>query len=66
MEEAERTAPTPSVPAAGELVQGTEPEDAVGMPDSRRAPMVGPLSSDWPAFPRSTGSFSFLEMAALG
>ena len=28
--------------------------------------MVGPLSIDWTAFPRSTGSFSFSDMAALG
>ena len=27
--------------------------------------MVGPLSIDWSAFPRSTGSFSFSYMAAL-
>ena len=66
VEEAGRTAPTPSMPAAGELVQGTDPEDAVGTPGSRRPPMVGPLSLDWPAFLRSTGSYSFSDMAALG
>ena len=65
VEEAGRTAPTPSMPAAVELVQGTEPEDAVGMPDSRRAPMVDSLSLDCPAFPRCTGSFSFSYKAAL-
>ena len=27
---------------------------------------MGPLSLDWPTFPRNAGSFSFLDMAALG
>ena len=65
VEESGRTAPTPSMLAAGELVQNTEPENAVCMPESRRAPMVGPLSLDWPAFPSSTGPFSFSDKAAL-
>ena len=65
VEEAGRTAPTPRMSAAGELVQVTEPEDAVGAPGSRCS-RVGPLSLDWPAFPRSTGSFSFSDMAAQG
>ena len=66
VEEAGRTTPVSNAPAAAKPTQETEPEDAVGTPDTKRAPMVGPLSVDWPAFPRSTGSFSFSDLAALG
>ena len=62
MQDAGRIAPTPTVP---EAAQDAEPDDAVGTPDSRGTPMVGLLSLDWPAFPRSTGSFSFSDMAAI-
>ena len=65
VEEAGRTALTPSMPAAVKLVPGTELEDAVGAPDSLCAPMGGPFSLDRPAFPHSTGSFSFSDMATL-
>ena len=66
VEDAGRKVPTNIAPDAAKPAQDTEPEDAVGAPDTRRAPMVGPLSVDWPVFPRSTGSFSFSDMAALG
>ena len=66
VEEAGRTVPTNNAPDAANPAQDTEPEEAVGVPDTRRAPMVGTLSIDWPAFPRSTGSFSFSDMAAIG
>ena len=66
VEEAGRTTPVSNAPAATKPTHETEPEDAVGTPDTKRAPMVGSLSVDWPAFPRSTGSFSFSDLAALG
>ena len=66
VEEAGRTVPTNNAPDAAKPAQDTEKEDAVEAPDTRRAQMVGPLSIDWPAFPQSTGSFSFFHMAALG
>ena len=66
MEEAGRAIPSAQMPDVPKTKEYTDPEGAVGAPDSRRAPMVGPLSLDWPAFPRSTGSFSFSDMAALG
>ena len=63
VEEAGRTTATPNVPAAARVA---ELEDALGAPDPRRAPIVVPLSLDWPAFPRNPESFSFLDIAALG
>ena len=66
VEEAERTTPVSNELAATRPTQETEPEDTVRTPDTKCVPMVGPLSSDWPAFPRSTGSFSFSDLAALG
>ena len=66
VEEEGRTTPASNAPATTKPTQETEPEDVVGSPDTKRAPMVGPLSVNWPAFPRSTGTLSFLDLAAVG
>ena len=63
VEEAGRTTPPSTMPTTA---QSAEPKDALGVPDSSHAPMVGPLSLDWPAFTRNAGSVSFLDMTALG
>ena len=63
VEEAGRTTPPTTMPTTA---QSAKPKDALGVPDSSHSPMVGPLSLDWPAFPRNAGSFSFLDMATLG
>ena len=66
METAERSATAGLSASESEVPANREPDGSIGAPEVHHAPMIGPLSLDWPCFPRSSGSFTFDDLVALG
>ena len=66
VETAERSATARPSASENEVPANHEPDGSIGAPEVHRAPMIGPLSLDWPCFPRSSGSFTFDDLAVPG
>ena len=66
VETAEGSATAGPSASESEFPANREPNGLIGAPEVHRAPMIGPLSLDWPFFPRSSGPFTFDDLVALG
>ena len=53
VETAERSATARAGASESEVPANREPDGSIGAPEVHRASMIGPLSLDWPCFPRS-------------